>query len=62
MDADRCICCGEVIPEGKMICSKCEQEEIKTGVLLQNNGATAKEIQDAYEWLYSNIDEIIDMW
>lgn len=21
---DRCICCGEIIPEGKMICAKCE--------------------------------------
>lgn len=23
-DADRCICCGEIIPEGRMICPQCE--------------------------------------
>ena len=25
-DANRCVCCGEVIPEGRMICPKCERE------------------------------------
>lgn len=24
MDVDRCICCGEVIPEGRQICWSCE--------------------------------------
>ena len=24
---DRCICCGEPIPEGRQICWKCEHEE-----------------------------------
>lgn len=23
---DRCVCCGEIIPEGRMICIKCENE------------------------------------
>ena len=23
---DRCVCCGEIIPEGRMICIKCELE------------------------------------
>lgn len=24
MDAERCVMCGEIIPEGRMICRKCE--------------------------------------
>ena len=24
--ADRCICCGEIIPEGRMLCPNCEAE------------------------------------
>lgn len=24
MMEDRCICCGEVIPEGRMVCPNCE--------------------------------------
>lgn len=24
--ADRCICCGDVIPEGRTVCWKCEHE------------------------------------
>ena len=23
-DADRCVCCGEIIPEGRMVCPQCE--------------------------------------
>ena len=26
MNVDRCICCGEIIPEGRLICPKCEAE------------------------------------
>ncbi|MEE1303001.1 MAG: hypothetical protein UHD64_09500 [Bacteroidales bacterium] len=24
MDADRCVCCGEIVPEGTMVCWNCE--------------------------------------
>lgn len=24
--ADRCVCCGDVIPEGRMVCPTCEQK------------------------------------
>ncbi len=24
MSEDRCVCCGEIIPEGRMICKRCE--------------------------------------
>lgn len=25
MNTERCICCGEIIPEGRKICPKCEE-------------------------------------
>lgn len=25
-DADRCVCCGEIVPEGRMVCPQCEFE------------------------------------
>ena len=29
-DADRCVCCGEIVPEGRMVCPQCEDhKEIK---------------------------------
>ena len=30
MKEDRCVCCGEIIPEGRMVCKRCEMsgEEI----------------------------------
>lgn len=24
-DADRCVCCGDIIPEGRLICLMCER-------------------------------------
>ena len=23
-DADRCVCCGEIVPEGRQVCPQCE--------------------------------------
>lgn len=23
---NRCVCCGEIIPEGRMVCPNCEEE------------------------------------
>ena len=25
-DTNRCVCCGEIIPEGRQVCPKCERE------------------------------------
>ena len=61
MDADKCICCGKIIPEGRMICWKCEHAEINIGTILQTNNATTEEVEDAYQWLYADIDDAIDM-
>lgn len=28
---DRCICCGEIIPEGRQVCWACERGEVNNG-------------------------------
>ena len=25
-EADRCVCCGEIVPEGRMVCPTCESQ------------------------------------
>ena len=49
---ERCVCCGELIPEGRQICWKCEQAVLKTGKVLQSNRATEEDVKQAYEFLY----------
>lgn len=29
MTEDRCVCCGEIIPEGRMVCGNCENNSYK---------------------------------
>lgn len=48
---DRCVCCGEVIPEGRMICLQCEHMALKVGAILQSRNATNSEVKKAYESL-----------
>jgi RNA polymerase subunit RPABC4/transcription elongation factor Spt4 len=26
---DRCVCCGEIIPEGRMVCPQCESKYLQ---------------------------------
>nr|DAJ83575.1 MAG TPA: alpha-aminoadipate carrier protein [Caudoviricetes sp.] len=36
-DVDRCVCCGEIVPEGRMVCPQCEfelQSEPDVGAVL----------------------------
>ena len=33
MDADYCVSCGEVIPEGRMVCGVCEHHTVRVIVL-----------------------------
>ena len=49
---EKCVCCGETIPEGRQACWKCEQAALKTGTILQSKQATDEEVQRAYEFLY----------
>lgn len=39
---DRCVCCGEIIPEGRMICWACERgatPPVYTDALLEDSTA-----------------------
>lgn len=57
MDAERCVSCGRVIPEGRMICPICEQKEMKYGSILQSQNATAEQVQEVYDGLFANPKE-----
>lgn len=37
-DVDRCVCCGEIVPEGRMVCPQCEYEFLNS-----QTGATSEE-------------------
>lgn len=30
-DAEYCVCCGEIIPEGRMVCPRCEKMDTERG-------------------------------
>lgn len=38
-DADRCICCGEIVPEGRQVCPQCEngaEQNLNTETTIQS--------------------------
>ena len=51
MNEDRCVCCGEVIPEGRQVCLNCENRMTKVGAILQSRNATEEEVTKAYNFL-----------
>ena len=51
MRINTCIYCGEIIPEGGLVCCNCEHKIMKTGAILQSMNATDAEIQGAYDIL-----------
>ena len=55
MNVNTCASCGVVIPEGRMVCLRCEHTEIKYGMILQTNNATKEEIEKTYAQLQANI-------
>ena len=54
MGAEKCICCGEIIPEGRAVCKKCEYQTIKLGTILQSIEASPKEVERVYMTLIKN--------
>lgn len=57
MNNNRCLCCNEIIPEGRMICPLCERAQIKMGMILQSLKATEKETKAAYDAMEGNNDD-----
>jgi len=42
-NADRCICCGEIVPEGRQICPHKAEDDSFSNVELQLCGSNDKE-------------------
>lgn len=43
---DRCVCCGEIIPEGRMVCPKCEKGEVGMQVGMSGKIVHTKSCED----------------
>lgn len=42
---DRCVCCGEIVPEGRQVCPSCEAGDIKSynkNVKIKDKGFMSK--------------------
>ena len=51
MNENKCVCCGEIIPEGRQVCLNCEYHIAKVGAILQSHNATEEEVAKAYKFL-----------
>lgn len=51
MDAERCMYCRKIIPEGRMICPMCEYKLTKLGAILQGKEMTEEDMQKINDWL-----------
>lgn len=61
---NKCICCGEIIPEGRQVCWKCEHKEVNNKerenskneqATKKNTNNRAKEV-DERKWIYGKAD------
>ena len=48
MVEDRCVVCGNIVPEGRMVCPQCENAQIKIGMILQSVQATEEHVKEVY--------------
>lgn len=61
-DAERCVCCGEIIPEGNQVCSKCANkvkpgEDIYMGKMYTKDGEPMSyfgDLKDVITWAEEN--------
>lgn len=51
---ERCVCCGNVIPEGRQVCMYCEELEIDQ----QRKPQSAKRKYHKYKWI-SDIKHVL---
>ncbi len=51
MSEDKCIACGRIIPEGRMVCPLCENAQTKVGMILQSRNATEDEVKKTYNFI-----------
>ena len=57
MGVDRCIVCGEPVPEGRQVCLNCEYRVGKIGSILQSQNSTKDDVIKAYEFIQKGIKE-----
>jgi predicted amidophosphoribosyltransferase len=57
MTENTCVCCGEIIPEGRQVCWNCEHRTTRVGQILQSQNATLDEINNAYTSLNTYKEE-----
>lgn len=58
MSESRCICCGEIVPEGRQVCFRCEKRVAKS------NPQYVASITDRYgaEYNYTGLMEEVVRW
>lgn len=59
MSEERCICCGDIIQEGRQICWSCERDIVKIGSILQSNNSTEDDVIKAHEFINKLIKDNI---
>lgn len=55
---ERCVMCGEIVPEGRQVCPSCEQVMLRVGMIIQSQEATNEEIEKAYKSLQNTGETI----
>lgn len=63
-DADRCVCCGDIIPEGRQVCPNCESGAkprcIKSSFYGGGNVRTVFRAKSAYgKWCMAVFTEMV---
>lgn len=55
--AERCVCCGEIIPEGRQVCPSCEQKTKRKPFDEWDEGllrTAMKNLEKVYEYNYGS--------
>lgn len=59
--SNRCVCCGEIIPEGRQVCPNCEKTQINFSILKAVKKIMWKYIQKhGVEITNGNIDYVLE--
>ena len=52
MNENTCVCCGEIIPEGRQVCWRCEHKTTKVGSILQSHNVPKELVEKVYDCLF----------
>ena len=51
MDAEKCVICGRIIPEGYQVCAYCKGSVSMVGALMQSRNDSEEEVKETYNTL-----------